>query len=172
MSSLLVDLFTCLLDPTTSDLHPADDYVGHHCAFVPYPGTAYLKESTPHKCLHAYPRLIIAILSPIGLQSSPSRVPWHSAQPCMCSTQTIGDPVLLNRLVRFRPFLNEELWIGTDDMRIHRCGSRVRRRVAWVRAWLRNVGVTRAEATHSMGERVSYRMHWFIEWWPPSKKGF
>jgi len=34
----------------------------------------------------------------------------------------------MNRLVRFGPFLNEELWIGTDDMRAHRCGSQVRRR--------------------------------------------
>jgi len=33
----------------------------------------------------------------------------------------------MNRLVRFGPFLNEELWIGADDMRAHRCGSQVRR---------------------------------------------
>jgi len=34
----------------------------------------------------------------------------------------------MNRLVRFGPFLNEELWIGTDDTRAHRCGRQVRRR--------------------------------------------
>jgi len=51
----------------------------------------------------------------------------------------------MNRLVRFGPFLNEELWIGTDDMSAPGAG-----------AWPKNVNVARVEATHSMGERVSY----------------
>jgi hypothetical protein len=39
MTSLLVNFFTCLLiKPTTSD-----DYVSHHCALVPHPGTTYLR---------------------------------------------------------------------------------------------------------------------------------
>jgi len=64
----------------------------------------------------------------------------------------------MNRLVRFGSFLNEELWIGADGMRVHRCGSQVRRRVAWVRAWPKNVRLARMEATRSMEGRVSYRI--------------
>jgi len=81
-------------------------------------------------------------------------------------TSTLGDPFLLdiahhglNRLVRFGPFLNEGLWTGADDVRVYRCESEARRRVAWVRAWPKNVGVASegaVEATRSMGKRVSY----------------
>jgi len=56
----------------------------------------------------------------------------------------------LNRLVRLGPFLDEKLCVGADDMRAQRGGSQVRRRVAWVRAWLKYVGVARVEAARSM----------------------
>ena len=49
----------------------------------------------------------------------------------------------LGWLVRLGPFLNDELWVGADNMRVQRCRSHVRRRVAWVRAWLENVCVVR-----------------------------
>ena len=55
------------------------------------------KKATPHKCLHALPRLIIAIFSPIGSQPSPSRVPCYSAPASYVQhTNTLGDPLLLN----------------------------------------------------------------------------
>ena len=63
-------------------------------------------------------------------------------------TNTFGDPFLLNvgyngsyRLVRLEPFLDEELWVGVDVMRVQRGDSQVRNRVAWVRVWPENVGV-------------------------------
>jgi len=114
---------------------------------------------------------------PIGPQPSPSRLPSHSArfrsdpQPQHANTRRSIPPrhraqrPAMKRLVRFRSFLNEELWIGTDDMRAHRCGSQVRRREG-------SLGVGVAEecarceggGDRSMGERVSYRMYWFSEW--------
>jgi len=70
----------------------------------------------------------------------------------------------MNRLVRFGPFLNEELWIGADDTRAHTCGSLIRRKEGSVGvAVAGNVCVARVEATRSMGERVSYRIYWFSE---------
>jgi len=45
-------------------------------------------------------------------------------------TNTFGDPFLLDvvynglcRLVRLGPFLDEELWVGADDMRVQRGDS-------------------------------------------------
>ena len=45
------------------------------------------------------------------------------------------------RLVRLGPSLDEELWVGADDMRVQGGDSQVRHRVAWVRVWSENVGV-------------------------------
>ena len=67
----------------------------------------------------------------------------------------------LDRLVRLGPFLDKELCVGADDMRAHKGGSQVRRRLAWVRAWPENVGVARVGAARSVGERASYRIHYF-----------
>jgi len=64
----------------------------------------------------------------------------------------------LGWLERLWPFLDDELWVGADDMRVQRGLSQVRRRVAWVRAWLENVCVARVEAACSMGVRVRYRV--------------
>ena len=114
---------------------------------------------------------------PIGPQPSPSRVPSLSAcfrsdpQPQHTNTRRSIPPrhraqrPAMKRLVRFRSFLNEELWIGTDDMRAHRCGSQVRRREGSVWPWPKNPRVARVEATRSiMGERVSRRMYRFSKW--------
>jgi len=43
----MVDLFTFLLDLTTSDLPPRGNYIDHHCALIPYPVTAYLRGYEP-----------------------------------------------------------------------------------------------------------------------------
>jgi len=67
----------------------------------------------------------------------------------------------LDRLVHLGPLLNEELWVGANDVRVQRGGGQVRRRVARVRAWPENVGVGRVEAACFVGDRVSYRIHWY-----------
>jgi len=85
---------------------------------------------TPH---HPKP----VVLATISLSRSLALSPESDPRPQ--HTNTIGDIAGLNRLVRFGPFLNEVLWIGADDMRVHKCGSQVGRRVAWVRAWPKNV---------------------------------
>jgi len=108
----------------------------------------------------------------------PSHLEWLATGSVnqTCQSPTVSHWVInlrcLNRLVRFGPFLNEGLWTGADDMRVYKCGSEARRRVAWVRAWPKNVGVARVEATRSMGKRVSYWMYWFSAWWSLSRKGF
>jgi hypothetical protein len=83
-------------------------------------------------------------------------------------TNTLGDAFLLDivhnsldRLVRFGPFLNEELRVGANNMRAQRSGSEIRCRVARVRALPENVRIARMKAACSMGERVSYHINKF-----------
>jgi len=75
------------------------------------------------------------------------------------NTNTFGGLFLLDvvhsglgRLVCLGPFLDEKLWVGADDMRVQRGGSQVRRRVAWVLAWLKYAGVARLGAARSVGD--------------------
>jgi len=57
------------------------------------------------------------------------------------------------------PFLDEESWVGADDMRVQRGGSKLRCRVAWVRAWPVNVGVARV-GTPLRGEASMVVINW------------
>jgi len=79
-----------------------------------------------------------------GTQPASSLARHKMPQP----TNTFGDPFLLDvvynglyRLVRLEPFLDKELWVGADDMRVQRGDSQVRRRMACAQVWSENVGI-------------------------------
>ena len=55
MPSLLVDLFTCLLNLTTSDLNSTITYVEYHEALIPHLGAAYVDRSAVNKALRNIP---------------------------------------------------------------------------------------------------------------------